>query len=558
MNRRLEALSLAYHAVGSLIVLAVLAFYVSRAFQPGLLFAADEGTYLIRALYPPDVIARNPLVPELTNSVYLSLVRGLTRLPGPDIVWLRLAGLAAYLGGLAAVFQVATRSMTASQRLSFLILALAFPYYRFVVTVLPEGAYVLAIGLIVALTARFYQARPVLHAILAGALCATLVLLKPHGLAVAASIVVLVIVDALVGGRWTQAPVRIALFAAAFFSFGVAWQTLTGTAFSNPLTFFMNPFYDRAIAIPAHPDGPAAGIQSLIAMAGAAMMLTGPAIVIALSAIISQRRAEPGGRLQGQDLAFGLLTLAFGATLLMVAIYAMKVVGMVSETGRLWGRYFEFFVPLIWLAAAPYLVVGALTRRMRLTCAAVALAGLAALLWSFADGVVLFPWDSTALTAFFAPDPLRAALPVRLPYRLLAVAATLAAILALVLRLGAVRAWTGYFLVLALLSTWLDEGWLGQLAAKHNAVTTEAAAAAAIVSGPGRDAVLVADGNDAHLGFLAFGGPKIMLSPPGAIPPYEIRNFDTMVVIAPATRMGAGWRLRYEGTQVSVFDKVPR
>ena len=44
------------------------------------------------------------------------------------------------------------------------------------------------------------------------------------------------------------------------------------------------------------------------------------------------------------------------ATLAMVAIFAGKaLVYGPNETGRLWGRYFEFFVPIIWLAAAPFI-----------------------------------------------------------------------------------------------------------------------------------------------------------------------------------------------------------
>ena len=98
----------------------------------------------------------------------------------------------------------------------------------------------------------------------------------------------------------------------------------------------------------------------------------------------------------------------------MVSLYAMQISGTPSETGRLWGRYFEFFTPLIGLAAAPALA-RPIGRRTAWAAAGAMLAGLAGLLAAFWGGIVLFPWDASILTAFFAPDPVRAHVTIGLP-----------------------------------------------------------------------------------------------------------------------------------------------
>ncbi|MBS0331552.1 MAG: hypothetical protein JSS35_02170, partial [Proteobacteria bacterium] len=47
-------------------VVAILGFYALRALTPLPIFAADAGSYLIRALYPDEMVARNPYVTAVT------------------------------------------------------------------------------------------------------------------------------------------------------------------------------------------------------------------------------------------------------------------------------------------------------------------------------------------------------------------------------------------------------------------------------------------------------------------------------------------------------------
>jgi hypothetical protein len=227
---------------------------------------------------------------------------------------------------------------------------------------------------------------------------------------------------------------------------------------------------------------------------------------------------------------------------------------------RLWGRYFEFFAPLLWLAGAPFLArqEAAAGARARLAWAAAALVGLGGLLFSLKAGIVLFPWDSSALTAFFHPDPVRAPLGARTPYRLLAAAATVLAAGLLLTRVRPSRAWAAYFLSLAALSTLLDNLWIGEFVQRRTAFDGEIRVAAALIGGDGaRSAAAVADPADGHLSFLRLG-PQVRILPvgSGACDAATVGAFDKLVVVAPAGPPLGPWRRVFEGRQVSVFERT--
>src|SRR3954447_6870039 len=69
-------------AVAAVVVLGVVAFYAGRLVLPLPLFASDEAAYLIRALYPDEMVARYPYVATANNGVHLSVIRAVYRL-GP-------------------------------------------------------------------------------------------------------------------------------------------------------------------------------------------------------------------------------------------------------------------------------------------------------------------------------------------------------------------------------------------------------------------------------------------------------------------------------------------
>lgn len=534
----------------------VLGFYLNRLFAPLPLYAGDEGAYLIRALYP-DGAANNPFVPELANGFHFLLIRLVRALSFHYLPWLRLIGLAAYLGGVLLVWRATTPALGRGARLTFLLLALAFPYYRFVVTALPEGLYVLLLALLAWATAGLYRRRPLVHAALAGGLCAALVLTKPHGLAVVAGLAALIVLEGLASRRIRLAALRLAVSGAVFLALGNAIQALAHQPVASPLRFFVGRFYDVALNVPAAPG--AIGLAALAAagMASTVALLAGPPIVAGVLDI-AQRRRSGGREPEAADLVFALLLLSLAATVAMVTVFAFKVAYSPGETKRIWGRYFEFFVPLLWLAAAPAFARLADRRLAGLAAAGAMLAGLAGLYACFHAGVVLYPWDGGALTAFFKPHPERALITVRLPYREIATALTLAAAAALALKVRPERVGAAYVLALAVVSTQLDDFWIGPMARTRAEFAGEIRAAGALLPpGPGRTAIFVKDNNDAHLSFLALDGQvRIVPAPPEGVGATDAAPYARIVTVRDLPGP-PGWRPVYEGWQLKVWEKAP-
>jgi hypothetical protein len=259
--------------------------------------------------------------------------------------------------------------------------------------------------------------------------------------------------------------------------------------------------------------------------------------------------------LEGVDRTFLLLALALAATLAMVTQFAMQVSSAPSETLRLWGRYFEFFAPMLWLAAAP-----ALARPMppaaRWTAAAATVLGLAGLFAAFWCGIVLFPWDASILTAFFAPDPVRAPAAFALPLRALSLIIVLLTAAAIAGR--ARPALVGLVLVMALgtLSVWLDNAWLGPMAEARNNFAKDIRELKPRLP-PGPVVFLSNDVNETHLGFLTLEArPTVVLGPPAQAPAADIAGRSALVVSGTDKPPGA-WKRTWQGRLLSLWAPAP-
>lgn len=535
--------------------LAIVAFYASRLAVPLPLIATDEGAYLIRALYPDEMVVRNPWVADVSNGVHLSVIRAAYATGGPFILIDRLVNGAAYLGGLVALWRTCARREAPRTRWALLLLAVGFAYYRFAVSNLAEGLYVGVLALICLATQRWYRARPWLHAALAGVLCAALVLVKPHGLAVVAALAAVTALEAVVSRDLKRLPGRVLLFAVLFFLAGNLIQLDAQQAPPSPWAFFLSKVYAGALSAPPAVGGWRPTLLVLQAMAGAAAVLAGPPLVLGSADLIGRwRRERLAFRFDGQDLVFVLLAASLAATIAMAAIFAFRISTIQSETLRLWGRYFEFFAPMLWLAAAPALSrpVG---RGQALATGAVVLTGLAALLGALQAGVVLFPWDSGVLTAFFAPDPVRAPYYSAVAYRALAASATLLAAVALALRGRPVAVGLALSLVLSLLSTYQDAAWLAPMARARTALERDATAIRPLLPAePATISLLAPDANDGHLGFLRFGArPYVQVGPPAQASAASLAGAQAVVVSGPDTPPGGPWTRTYQGGELSLW-----
>ncbi len=410
------------------------------------------------------------------------------------------------------------------------------------------------------LTARFYRPWPVRHAATLGVLTAGLVLIKPHGVMMVAAFSALALLDALTSRRgWATFAARLAAFAAGFLIAGNAVQLILGKAGLNPILFFVGGFYRDVLVTKSVDTASGLGLLAAATMTAAMAMLTGPPITVALASIGRRWRAErkdPGFQLLPRELTFLLTILALLATLAMVVAFTMKVAALgESETKRLWGRYFEFFIPLLWLTAAPFLVDAAGRTRDRAMAAMVTLIGLGVLLVCFAQGVTLFPWDATALTAFFAPNPERQTYMTSFPYRLLASLVIVAAAAATLLRWPIERTWLAAFVGLGLLSTRLDSA-----VVSRDVLAKDLHAAQVVTDGrPGPTVVIADDNNDGNAAFMSLGGrPSIVTLPSGAdIAPATVARAATLVVIGQHRTEAGVWTPLLTGQKLSVLVRAP-
>jgi len=538
--------------------LAIVGFYGHRLFMPLPIFAGDEGAYLLRAIYPPQMVANDPFVVPVDNGVQLSVIRAAFATGGPVIIVDRLANAAAYLAGLALVWRLGAAGTPRRQQIALALLALAFPFYRFAFSNLAEGLFVGVLALLCVVTARWYRSRPIVHALAAGAIGAALVLVKPHGVASLAALLAVGVIDAAASGGWRRLTLRVLLFAAAFFPVGNLIQWAAEEPATHPLAFFVGDFYGGILAARTPPDALAVGALALGSMVAAAALLVGAPLVIGLADLAGRWRARRGRfAAEGADLVFLMLGLALGATLVMVTVFAVKVAGTSGEAGRLWGRYFEFFAPMIWLAAGPALA-RPIGWRTRIACAAVMLAGLSGLLGSLQAGIVLFPWDAGALSAFFHPDPARAPLGEGRPLRALATLASLAAALALGLKARPAQVGLGLTLALAVLSTWLDHRWLGPIVAQRTALAHDIEAIGPrLPPGPAPVALLAPDANDGHLAFLGLKTrPLVYLGPPGGqAPPGALAGVRAVVVSGTEIPPDGPWIKTFQGRDLALFER---
>ena len=446
------------------VALAIVGFYTARLSMPAPLFGIDEGSYLLRALYDEATIARNPFVANVTNGALAIIIRVSASLGGSYIVADRWVNAGIYIGGLGVFSAVATHGLRRRTRLCLSALALGFPFYRFAFSDMAEGPFVGLLAIICAVTWSLYRRRPLLHAVTFGALAAALVLIKPHGICVLLAFGLAVVVDAVLSRRFRHATLRLAGAGFAFLVAGNLIQYAAGEPVKNLALFFVSPFYDGTLHAALAPQAVSLALLNMAATSSAFAILAGVPIVVGLADLadrwwVADRRA--GFKVSNREFGFLMLLMTAVATLAMVTLFALKMATSPGETHRLWGRYIEFLAPLLWLSAGPSFEHADARRSFtRALCVAVMGAGLIGLLASFRAGVVLYPWDATAITAFFAPK-VGATIETAFPFRPLAISATLAAMGWMAAGRDPLRAGLALTLTLAVLSTKLDSMWLG-------------------------------------------------------------------------------------------------
>lgn len=541
----------------------VIAAHLPRAFLDLPVYASDEGAYLIRALYGGILDAdpqHAPFVAKVDNAVFFWVVRLFSLLPDPaGLDALRVAGGLAYIGGLALAWRVVAPRLERREALGLLFLALIYPYYRFTVTALPEGWFVLVLGALILVTARLWRPCPLAHAALFGALAAVLVLLKPHGVAVMGAGLALVLADALLDARrgLRTTVLRLAVMGGAFLAAGHLLRMLESHELPKHVLFFGQGFYSDMLGRNSAANADRIALTALYAMVMSAMLLAGPPIGLALDDLL--RRSRAGGfRPEGPDLAFLLTLAAFAATICMVTAFAFKVTALgVGETYRLWGRYFEFYIPLIWLTAWPALRRAEVEPDRRLLAAGVCMAGLIGMTITLREAIALFPWDVAGLHAFFLPTARYAG--SSFPSFALAALTLLAAMILMVRRAPMQPVWQGVFFALALLAVGQDAAWFSDIGDKRRAQIAEIRRLQGeLKDRPGSAIAFIDDANlHQNLLYALAGRPRMVIVPPGAAVTAQDAAGHALVIVQSGHALeGRDWRRIQDGDQLNLY--VPK
>jgi len=555
--------SSAFIAAG-LAALALVIAQLPRAALSLPLYSGDEGSYLIRALYGA-LLKADPshaaTVADIDNSVFFWIIRGVHMLGGKHYLdLLRVLGGCAYVGGLVLVWRAARPDLNRAEAAGALVLALLYPYYRFVLSALPEGWYVGLLAVIIFLTVRLWRSRPLVHALATGALTAALILIKPHGVAIGAAMCGLIVIDFLFDAqrRLTISAARLGLYVVAFLAVGHLIQFIEGRGPPQGLMFFGHGFYSNIMAVAPSPEAPRIGVVAAFSMTVASMLLAGPPIALGLDRLMARWLAQREGfRFEPRDLMFLLILGGLVATMAMVTGFAVKASAFgASESYRLWGRYFEFFTPLLWISAWSYVREAERLPDRRLLAAGVVLAGFVGLSITLKEAITLFPWDAAGLGAFFIPTHRWAG--SHFPSYAFAAGAVAAALVLMLRRAPMLPIWQGLFATLGLISGWQDVAWMSEILPDRAAVVAETGGVLQKTARTnGRIAAFVDDNNLYNNVFLRLEGrPKmILISPTTTVTAADVAPFSMVLVQKPHALNAPGWMLVQPGGKIQVYQR---
>lgn len=542
----------------ALAMLGVLIVYASRIFLELPLYPAAEGGYLIQALYGKTLPSHPELLADvqgLNNTAFFLIIRATTYATQDLLAWMRVLGACAYFAGVMLVWRSARDEAGQSPPLGFLLLALAFPYYRFAFAVLPDGWYVAVLGAIILLTARVYLSRPIVHAIVAGALGAVLALLKPQGASVVLAVLILALLDGFLGRRDIRVLIgRVVVFATVFLTAGNLVLLAAGQPVLSPFAFMFNARQAAVLDVGMTAETLTGAVRALAPLLSSFLLLAGIPALAGLLRIemrwrwIVERKLGPF-RLERQEIAFLLVLLSLIAALGMTAIFEP------AETGRIAGREFELFTPLLWLTSAPFIAeldrAGA--RWWRIAMGLVVAVGLAGLMICLAGGATTPPWETAALSAFAWGGP------STVPHFALACAVVLAAAVAMGFTAWPTqRIWLGCFVALAVLSTLVDIGWESSGRPARAALAADLRQADKIAGQRlGGVAVIAGDKGTAHQLFLGLRGrpQTVLIGPDAERPAGRLADIDTVVAAGAKPPINT-WRPIFEGRSLKVFERA--
>jgi hypothetical protein len=354
MSRRVSAL---FVIVSTLLLLRN--FALDSPLMPG-----DEYAYFSAAQTFPDAaqrFANDPHLPRIYSPVFAAYGQGLFAITARPELLLKLLNTLAfvlatlvYLALLRAVRGSGDRGLVAG-------LLLVTPISAYTAYFMPESTYGLCFAVLACVVVFLMSSRLLAGAALAGAVVGTMLLIKPHALALAAAVVLTLLSLFAAPRDLRPAPVRIGLSLVIFLLCCYVTEVALNAALVAQVRFdpllFVGPVYQRSLAAGASPLGWLRDTRELASILGGHAIVLGALLAPAMAAAAAQIRwlyhEEPRSR--GTRDARLWLLICFAVcvaltTVAMTAVFTSVAVRTFPHSHlRLHGRYYSFFLPLCFL-----------------------------------------------------------------------------------------------------------------------------------------------------------------------------------------------------------------
>jgi phosphoglycerol transferase len=334
------------------------------------LMPGDEYVYLSAAQTFPDSsqrLASDPYLPRIHSPVFAAYGRLLFALTArPELLLKALNTLAfvatalIYLSLLGAVRGPGRHSLAAA-------LLLITPISAYTAYFMPESTYGLFFAVLAAIVVILFPARLIAGAAAAGAVVGTMLLIKPHAVALAAAVTLTLLSQFAAPRHLRPRPASLGVSLIVFLSSCYGTEVVLNAALMRQLQFdpllFVGPVYQRSLAAGAAPLEWLRNTRELASIFGGHAIVLGALLAPAIAAAAAHVRRLYADSLQPRQTREARLWLlicfaVFAAltTVAMTAVFTSVVVRTFPHAHlRLQGRYYSFFLSLYFLIffAAP-------------------------------------------------------------------------------------------------------------------------------------------------------------------------------------------------------------
>ena len=506
------------------------------------LMPGDEYAYFSAAQTFPDSsqrFATDPYLPRIYSPVFAAYGRVLFTLTSrPELLLKVLNTLAFVLATLIYLSLLRAVRGPGSQALASGLL-LVTPISAYTAYFMPESTYGLCFAVLASIVVLLYPSRLIAGAALAGAVAGTMLLIKPHALALVAAVVLTSLWLGVAPRRFRPSLLRVGASLVVFLVGCYAAEVVVNGALTRQLRFdpllFVGPVYQRSLAAGASPLGWLRDIRELASILGGHTIVLAALLAPAVAAAGSHVRSIYSAQSRASDIRDARLWLLIGfaasvavTTVAMTTVFTSIAVRTFPHSHlRLHGRYYSFFLALYFVI---YFAV--LTNRKEGTARDAdwvrsgAIAGVcAALLLFFVHARrTIYPFDFPEAFAFTSWQglPGDAAQQARAVFSYFVIAAMAVAYAALAWRgPRAAMLYPALLCVVFALGNIGVAGWQLENSRANLALRADARAAAQLLESTGRDrGVVIGPEWNGPLAYYLFNfrsSPRVLVRSPGGV-----------------------------------------